>query len=404
MKHPYLKIIATSFTLLFLGICFLSNTSTNVNQVVGQGEEEYLCISLSRLINAESFTTTKTAPPGMDTLFGMSLLEGYILDPENHDIILFGKRDPSRRPLNFFDVLINFQSVFGNSYQAPYCSLDPLPENMKKLEEVFHSKYDSYQDQFDAANSAIGGQQVVVGGVPNYSNHAFIMIYADYQMKAVSQGYIKIPGIRSLIEIYKSIPDKEVSLSSRFWFHIKKPEGAVSYPNFTYDSGIVKIQDCPVIILTEKQQMDSKGNLTDKNAESDPVSEAFAAEFSNNFSQAVLLNSKFCELENLYRLHALFLAMKYQGAIKESNFDVSPFFRLQLVPNKGLPKELPGLVNADLIQNTNSTIFTIVAGGVSMDMNISDNNLTNQTFLKEPRKIILEGRKNELPVYWLASF
>ena len=89
------KFIFPALVFSFIGLLNWSSYPGKQAKTLPNTDEERLCISLARLIKAESFSDTKPAPPGLDTLFGLSLLEGYILDPENNDIILFGKRDNS---------------------------------------------------------------------------------------------------------------------------------------------------------------------------------------------------------------------------------------------------------------------------------------------------------------------
>src|SRR5207249_5329440 len=134
--------------------------------------------------------------------------------------------------------------------------------------------------------SAIGGQRVVTGGVPPNSRHAKIMIYADYDMKRISQGLLKMPGIRSVLDMSVENPKNNSSAGasmSRFWFHIKESRNNQIYPNYNENEGIVFINECPVVVLTEKQYADAEGNLKDDNSADDKVATAFSEEMSSRF-------------------------------------------------------------------------------------------------------------------------
>ncbi len=373
---------------------------------------EYLCISLALLM--EKAQKSLHVRGELDTLYGLSWLTGYVIDSENNDIVLVGKRNPQRSAYHFEDLLVNFQNVFNDStQQAPYCSLDPLPENIRKLQQVLNTHFNDPQSEVDAVKKAVGPQQVVIGGVPRNSRHGNVMIFADYEMKKLSQGLKRMPGISSTLDISLSLTGTQSS-SSRFWFHIKKNKPGQVYPSFDFNRGIVFIKECPVVVLTEKQQMDAAGNLSDQTNSSDPVAEAFAEEFSQNFSQLALKNPLFCDLENLFRLQACMRAMKIQNALEESAINTAPFFNLHLDEGgpSELPKALPGLVNAALKEEvkehangkTTRTIVQIVAGGVSQEMKIGAKNLIETRAIREPARILLQKRPSQESLFWMVAF
>ncbi|NUO01379.1 MAG: DUF1598 domain-containing protein [Saprospiraceae bacterium] len=407
-KHLQFFSLAALIMTLSLMLPFCNSSD---DYPIARFKGEYLCISLARLM--EKVQNTSPLPDQLDTLFGLSWLEGYVIDSINKDIVLVGKRNPKRSAYHFEDLLVNFQNVFSDSSQAPFCSLDPLPENMKKLQQVLNSRFNNHQSQVDAAIAAVGGQQVVVGGVPRNSRHANVMIFADYDMKKLSQGLIKMPGVRSTLEISLASPHSQSSMS-RFWFHIKESKNSKVYPNFDVNKGIVLIKECPVIVLTEKQQADDEGNLSDQTTP-DTIAETFAEELSRNFSSLTLENALFCDLENLFRLQACLRAMKIQQALEESAINTVPFFRIRLPPGgvSELPVELPGLVNADTKEevknhpDSSKTIhefFQIVAGGVSQEMRISKKNLFEEYSIRKPAKVLLQKRPNPQALVWTVDF
>ena len=54
---------------------------------------------------------------------------------------------------------------------------------------------------FEVLREAVGPQKVLVGGVPTNSRHGHVMIDADYHMKRVSQGHVKVPDVTSAIDL-----------------------------------------------------------------------------------------------------------------------------------------------------------------------------------------------------------
>lgn len=384
---------------------------------------EHICVSLKNLCN-EVISKADLGEPIPEEylhLGGISWLEGYVVDDKNKDIILFGKSSNNRPPYNLSDILDSYKNVFNNEV-APYCSLDPRPENILKLNSVVRSNLLNRKDineMYAILTEAVGEQMTVVGGVPQNSNHAFVMIDADYHMKKVSQGLINLSGITSCINIRlnkakegnyaQGSVDPEISMS-RFWFHIK-PRDTKPYPNFLENTNIVYISECPVVLLTEKQISDEKGNLKDSKIES-PVARTFAGNMSESFSKLVDSVKVYAELENLYRLNALFKATKYKIENTNTIRDISSLVnRLAYTSKSQLPKSLPGLVNIKGFEartNKNrgygiSTQFYMACGGVEMDMKVDQANIMGISELKALRSRIIKARPNNEAITWKVN-
>jgi len=354
-------------------------------------------------------------------LGGISWLEGYVLDNNNSDIILYGKELKTRPPYQLGDLFDNFRNVFENDV-APYCSLDPKPENILKLNQVLKSDIYAKKDidsKADMLSEAIGDQMIVVGGVPRNSNHAFVMIEADYHMKKVSQGLVKLNGITSCLDLTineandstasdKSDPSK-MSMS-RYWFHIKANDNKV-YPNFWESDNIVSISECPVVLLTEKQIADEEGNLSDDTDEN-PISETFAKEMSDNFSKLTDSVEVYAELENLFRLNALLKAAKFRIQNSASTEKIKTLINSLSYSSKNeMPESLPGLVNLkeytkrtqgeDFI-STQKNLF-MVCGGVGMEMKVKKESLIKKVELKKFQNRVVQLRPNKRAYIWKVN-
>ena len=382
-------------------------------------EGDYICVSLNNYFKEVNrlVQSGQQVPSEIDSLFGLSWLEGYVIDYEKNDIVLVGKSVKSRPPYHTEDLFVNFQNVF-DSTTAPYCSLDPIAKNIVKFNKCFENQSKDFEVTIKACQQAIGGQLVVIGGVPRNSRHAKIMIYADYDMKKISQGLIKDSGVRSCIDFSMQDTvedsDKEAGKSSmsRFWFHIKEDQNGVVYPNYIENEGIVFIHECPVVVLTEKQIPDAEGNLKDNAQEVDKPAEMFAAEFTLRFSELAAKSFIFAELENLFRLQACFKAMKVKEAIQNSGIDLSCISRFSLsVGENDLPATLPGLINYKLYEKTTeekegSLIrkgMYLVAGGVSQEMTIKESNLTYDESISKSAAIVLNSRPEETSIFWVTN-
>ena len=69
------------------------------------------------------------------SLAGIGWLEGFVIDPDNRDVILIGRRTPKWPTLHMDDLVVNMRNVW-NRQPDPYCSLDPRPQDVRKLNQL----------------------------------------------------------------------------------------------------------------------------------------------------------------------------------------------------------------------------------------------------------------------------
>jgi len=409
--------------LIFMAVCmvvFVTACSRNKEEpaaVLISGE--HICISLVNLMKEvhKRASAGGAIPEDITHLGGISWLEGYVVDTKKSDIILYGKKVPHRPPYQLGDLIDNFKNVFENNVD-PYCSLDPKPENILRLNQVLQSKSYVKKDMDGKAallSEAIGDQMTVVGGVPRNSNHAFVMIEADYHMKKVSQGLVTLPGITSCLDLSlehakngKLEGDKDNM--SRFWFYIK-PNDKKPYPNFLENDQIVQISECPVVLLTERQVADEKGKLSDDKKE-DPIARQFARNMTEGFSKSTELVKSYAELENLFRLHALMKAAKFrlQNSPQIQNVNQA-MNRVSYSSKNVMPDSLPGLVNMKEYKERKEekdkiitrTILFMVCGGVGMNMKVEKENLSREVTLAKFQNKVIELRPDNDAYTWKVN-
>ena len=379
--------------------------------------EEKICLSL-RVLSSEA--TKKSLSKEVMSLAGIGWLEGFVIDPNNHDIILVGRYVPNWPTLYLDDLVVNMRNVWHRE-SYPYCSLDPRPQDVMNLNQLASrtgmiTSIEQMHGFFRQLKEAWGPQTVVVGGVPRTSRHAHIMIDADYHMKKLSQGLVEIPPIRSCLDIViddakkrlnntGQIPALGMSMS-RFWFHIGKGE-----PTYQQGDGIICLEKCSVVVLTEKQRMAMDGTLSDDYSQDDPHAGIFAQQLSENFQQAALQVPEYADLENLFRLNAILKAMRLYDATDQANLNLS-FYLKEYVCQADLPMSdsLPGLANfkqaeGQLMQGSflyQYVLFPLSCGGVSMEITVSDKQFskTDVARLNQLRKMVLQARPTSDTLFW----
>ena len=350
-------------------------------------------------------------------LAGIGWFEFAIADRANNDLILCGKVAKGWPSLSIDDLVVNLRNIMRGE-QYPYCSLDPKPENILKLNKVM-SQQVNISDRLEVKTfvkqleNAIGPQQVVIGGVPKDSHHAYTMIDADYHMKKVSQGHEKITGVPSMLDISLSDMKQAIDLGhslnmgasmSRFWFHVEE-----GHPKFEVTNDAALLSACSVVVLTEKQRAGADGTLSDSN-EDDENAIRFAEHLSEHFQQAATSVNSYANLENLYRLHALLKVIK-KLQLANNVYDFR-FFLTQYNYKYGynLAPSLPGLVNGviETISTekgnyiTNHILLPLTVGGVSMEMFISPLQMRtrNREDIKNLAKAIIASRPRLNALYW----
>ena len=403
-------LVLAAFVSLFCLLLSCGSTSELVSR-----HKEYSCISLKNLsIFVKNCQDRRaTIPRNVRFLQGFSRIDGYCADPADSDIILFGKCDRSRPGYDVYDLFACYQCIYGQQ-GFPFCSLDPLPENIMKFRRLqFPAAADPDEIKMAMAD-AMGDQKVVIGGVPRNSRLAATMIEADYYMKKISLGLVKVPGIKSYLDLLMERSQTGAAIprrnNVRFWFHIKNADPAC-YPRFDYNQGIVRISQCPVVILTERQVADDNGVLSDSR-QKDPVADAFAKEMTVHFERLAEKIRSFRMLENYYRLSAVVLSIKNRlhRSYPEETI-CNTFDNAEIKPWKTLPDFLPCLTNAYSYQieryrnagtrEIQTSLFT-VCGGVSMQMGIDGANYSRNAALETYNYEVVSQRPSRSALFWEA--
>jgi hypothetical protein len=123
-------------------------------------------------------------------------IRGFVLSPDDHDVLVIGTRAANDRDRIDIDTLILSMSIVWKQGLVPGVSLDPLPNNPS------------------------GPQYPRVINVPRDSLMAKIMLDADYEMKSIIFGNRRLndPTFRSARALIEETRDF-TEHSSRFWFY-----------------------------------------------------------------------------------------------------------------------------------------------------------------------------------------
>jgi tetratricopeptide (TPR) repeat protein len=212
-------------------------------------------------------------------------LHGLLIDAEKNDVLLVGSTEGQGEPLTIDELIVGFRSAWCDA-STPLCSLEPDPQNMG------------------------GPQTAVIAGVDRETQFARVMLDADYTMKRLVFGQLKIdsPGfvdLHSAYAAYFASQGKENAAlanhwTARFWFMPAPPaEGAIRLSA----DGSLAMFDCRVQVLTEN--LAQRGNSFANTGSRNPVVERITTNFSEHFD---LFEGRFPVIRELHALCDIALA------------------------------------------------------------------------------------------------
>lgn len=403
--------ILTFFSVLFCVTTWLWPSSAAAGPLSYKGP--HIAVSMRALAQRSSGSSS-----ARNSLYGVSKIEGFVVDGDNQDIIIIGQRSSRHPQYHLDDLAVNMRTIWDKT-EALYCSLDPRPQDVRNVMQILseNANVASPEDRrrvIQQVKEIWGSQTVRIGGIPRESRHAHIMIDADYHMKKVSLGLIKLAGISSYLErkasqgeeyirAGKDMPGSEITIN-RFWFHMKE-----GYPTFREARDIVWLEESPVVLLTAKQNATQTGELFDAQ-EDDPQAVAFAENFSNRFEQSAAQVPSYASLKNLYRLRALLQAMYNMRADSNSGLDLGFYlntYRYQM--ERSMPDSFPGLVNhketyVDVSKGFKKWSFPMMYGGVNMEMDITEEQFRADAKLNKMRKTVISARPALGSLSWVFRF
>lgn len=306
--------------------------STNSNKTNNLSQTER-AVSLQILQKKlQSCMSISHCPEILLNFGGLTKIEGFILDEENDDIIVFGIVDSNAPPLRTEDFVVALRNAWhkyvanqGNIiyYSNPGCSIDPDPNVIKQLSELANKILSNRT--FEGVEKDIkrwhricrNPQYVQVLGIPFNTHFADVMIEADYYMKRLVDGSVQlnVNGFESLIDMTLARIKEDIINNRPISIRINPMNRFEFYPGenrYLEDEGIVIIEKCLVILITEVEYLTRSGR-TQGAGQSDPLAKKFADSFSLHYNEIAIKKGIYYELEGLFRIVALAKILKHKN-------------------------------------------------------------------------------------------
>jgi tetratricopeptide (TPR) repeat protein len=257
----------------------------------------------------------------------MSRIRGYVVLPEQDDVVLVGDKVPGEASIDIDDLIVGARSVWKDG-GVPFCSLDPNPTDFA------------------------GPQSVRVSGVPGASGFALKMLEADYLMKRMLLGLepVAVQTYRSYRSIIAEYPQKPSF--NRFWLFPVQPEaGDIE----TSVDGRTALFQSGTQILTEQMKSTEDGLVGIGSVES--AAEEAAAGLTADYDEIAKTHSAFQELQGLFDIVLAARLWRYNSVHSGA---LEALVRLPYTP-VSVPTSYSGLKVE--IQKTDHGIF-VLGGGV----------------------------------------
>jgi hypothetical protein len=348
----------------------------------------------------------------------LTRLDGYIVDAENRDIILWGISEPDQPNLLIEDFVVALRAARGkygvlrnnvNYITNPLISIDPVASTSRQF-AALNLRTSEGQARFRQICAT--PQTVRVEGMPRNTRLAKALVDADYRMKMVGQGSVTLPiqnGFPSHWEVrlqkWKESVDRRQSggneWHTRFWFQSGR------FAHQANEEGDTIFLDRAQVVLNDEDQAVS-GNKLDATGRVDPITRAFCCAWSARMDDVYKSEPIWRDMYNIFRHFSIARIMTDLDAIGRANFDAQVLLERYEVPNVPLYATLPGLGSfeqymppASPAGSTTATNF--VCGGVSIGFSKPIERIPVSAETMNSTAGVVSSRPAANPVSWVVN-
>lgn len=319
----------------------------------------------------------------MKSFYGINRLFGFLWDPVGKDLILFGEADSEKPTLHFDDFVVSLRNVYGLYnikkgdtifYSFPSCTIDPDPYIMDLLDKL--NSEDSGNNPGLRTRTweqlCVQPQTVGVFGIPFNSNLASLMVNADYTMKDIANGNIKIDinrDFKSLQQRRKEIVEGAMKNGSEIELRAPMNRFEFTAPNayFRNSEFLYLLYNQPVVLVTEEQYIAQ--NSISGTGKADPLAKEFADNFNLRYRDISQVLPIYEALFQSYRIFAIAKAIEESYLVNDTSFFSAIFYQYPL-DEIFVPSTLPGRSMVDEVNYSTSdynySYYLYSCGGVDL--------------------------------------
>jgi hypothetical protein len=243
------------------------------------------------------------------------------------------------------------------------CSIDPTPEGLQRVSAFAKTLRTMGDPQATglAIEERLGPQKITVGGVPETSHFARVMVAADYRMKRVSMDLEPAPvaNLPSFVQMTKASGSGMRNMLPRWWL-------APNYePLLRDEEGLSwQLRGASVKTMSENDYLTAEGTKQ-QTGRTDPVSARWAETFTARYDELSLVEPVFGELRNCMDLAIVAGLVAKENLLGKAQTSLPTLMNTSGMPTAQLPAPKQIASKAAVIHKGRKWI--IAAGGVQIN-------------------------------------
>jgi len=348
-----------------------------------QSSETVRWISLAELESKlkDKLSGSQMASPAMELLGGLTRIDYLARDPESNawyiggpagDLVLDRKGNLIGRstglPPVLLEDLLSVAPLVLNARGPLGCSIDPVPERLKAVQEMAVSPISTKSMSQQAAKwcdrltETLGDQQATIFGLPEDSPTGIALLVADEHMKRVGLGLENgPPGLKSYWQEAEKRGTIQNSGLIRWWFALRDDIQI----GVNDSESIFSIESPTVRVMSQRQWMDHTGARHEAN-DQDHAADAYAAGFTDKFTELQKMHPAYGRLRHIFDLCVVMRLIREEG-MAGRGATLPLLMDATNQPHAAEPlKWIPSI--AAWRKTSNGRVSVIVSGGVAIDV------------------------------------
>lgn len=343
------------------------------------GKTEMRKVSLRRLDDAirQCVDSGKALPEEIAFLAGLQKIDYVLVYPDQNDIVLAGPAEgwkidvkgnvvgvTTGRPVMMLDdLVVALRAASGPNPSVISCSIDPTSEGLQRLSAHAKTLQTIGNPQATAMGieEKLGPQRITVGGLPDTSHFARVMVAADYRMKRVSMGLEPAPvsSLPSFIDMTKASGQGMRNMLPRWWL-------APNYePLLRDEEGLSwQLRGGSVKTMAENDFISAMG-AKQQTGRADPVSQRWADTFTARYDDLSLADPIFGQLRNCMDLAVVAALVVRQGLPQKAQANLPLLMTTGGMETAQLPAPKQIASKAAVVHKGRK--WVIAAGGVQIN-------------------------------------
>jgi hypothetical protein len=305
---------------------------------------------------AKHLAEGKELPEAIRYLAGLQRVEYVFVYPEKNDVVIAGPAEGWRmddlgnvvgatmgRPVLLLeDLIVALRTRDTVQLEAISCSIDPTPEGMQRLNEVFSTfrEMGNPDETLPAMEQALGPQIVTVSGVPRTSHFARTLVAADFRMKRIAMGFDQSPvgNLPSFMDMLATSRGSQ-SATPRWWL-------APKYEPLARDAdGLAwQIRGQGVQCMTEEDHFNAEGKKV-SSSKGSAIATKWADILTERFTELADHDSSFGQLRNAMDLAVVAALLDKEGLLAKANLELPKLTHEVALSEYNAPQQVASKAN-----------------------------------------------------------